>query len=244
MENIGLINVNVHRVVSFEGILCNIVLNGGYIVVYEKLFAVFIAGKASDAVVYCDDIGIKAADKVVQRFQRGYLSAGGNVYVHAERGYFVVGVKFRVGVYRKMAFIQMSRNALLLRRNYPHIAGLVYILGVQVIFRDQQRSGGALRLVILLGNIQNVRPDHFRNVAEYLGQTVRVVLLVDILYIVSLLSLAFGVADIVDIKAESFRQIIKPVKLELVVQPYPHVPSLSEIRAGSAGRKSLCPPVL
>ena len=34
----------------------------------------------------------------------------------------------------------------------------------------------------------------------------------------------FCVANIVNIEAESFSQVIKPVKLELVVQPYPHVP--------------------
>ena len=41
---------------------------------------------------------------------------------------------------------------------------------------------------------------------------------------VPLLSFAFGVADIVNIEAESFGKIIEPVKLELVVQPYHHVP--------------------
>ena len=66
MENICLINVYVDSVVLFKGLLGDIVLNGGDIVVDEKLFALFVTGKASYSVINGNDIGIKAADKIIK----------------------------------------------------------------------------------------------------------------------------------------------------------------------------------
>lgn len=80
---------------------------------------------------------------------------------------------------------------------------------------DGKGDTGPLRLIILPGNAQNTRTDHLRNPCEDAGEPFGILLLVNIGNIVLLLPLAFGVAHVIDIKAEGFCQIVEPVKLEL-----------------------------
>ena len=223
VEDIGLINIYINGVIAFESVLVDIVLNGSYVMVYEQLLAVFVAGETADAVVNGDNIRVEASYKIVKGFERRCLSAGGNVYIHAESGNFIVRVEFGIGMHREMAFVQMSGNTLLGdTAHLAHIAGGVNIF--YILVRNQYGHRRALRVIVLLGNIQHVRADHFRNVAEDLRQTVGIVLFVNVFDIIRLFPRAFCIANIVNVKAESLGKIIEAEKLELVVQPYPHVP--------------------
>ena len=150
MEYIGLINVHINGVVALQSLLSDVILNGGYIVVDEQLFAVLVTGKPAHLVVKGDNVRVKAADKIIQRFQRSYLAAGGNVNVHSECCYSVIGMKLRICVHRQMALVQMSRNAVLVRTAHALIAGLVFLCADAVLLGNKQGRRCSLRLIILL----------------------------------------------------------------------------------------------
>lgn len=81
--------------------------------------------------------------------------------------------------------------------------------------RYKDGDGGALRLVVLFGDIEHLRPDHVRQRRKDLGQAFAVVLPVDIGDIVALFARAAGVADVIDIEAQRLRKIVEPVQIEL-----------------------------
>ena len=70
MEDIRLIHIHIHRIVMLQGGRINVILNGGNIVVDEKLLAAHIPGKAPNPVVNGDDIRVKAADQIIEGVQR------------------------------------------------------------------------------------------------------------------------------------------------------------------------------
>ena len=74
MKNIRLIDINVNGVVGFQRLVIDIILNGCYVMINEKLLAVYITRESADTVV--DRLmSVKAADQIVKRIQRRYLPA-------------------------------------------------------------------------------------------------------------------------------------------------------------------------
>ena len=69
-------------------------------------------------------------------------------------------------------------------------------------------------LVVLPRNVEYPRPDHLRQRGQYLRQAVGIVLLVDIGDVIAPLAGRFGVADIVDVEAERFCQVVEPVQFQ------------------------------
>lgn len=152
MEDVRLVDVNVNCVIFFERFPCDIVLNGGYFVVDEELFALLVTGKASYLIVYRYNIGVEASDKVVEGFQRSDLSAGGNVDINTERCDSVIGVKFGIGMHGKVALIEVTCYALLFNgrcHSVPEVAGFVDTCVFAVFVRDEERCRSTLRLIIL-----------------------------------------------------------------------------------------------
>ena len=153
MENVRLVDIDVNCVIFFERFPCDIVLNGGYFVVDEELFALLVAGKASYLIVYRYNIGVEASDKVVEGFQRSDLSAGGNIDINAERCDGIIGVKFGIGMHGEMALIEMTCYALLFNgRSHcvSEVEGSVDACIFAVFVRDEERCRCALRLIVLL----------------------------------------------------------------------------------------------
>ena len=76
--------------------------------VNEVFLAVNVAGKSAYTVVDCDNIRIKAFDEIVKCIKRGYLTAGGNVYINTESGDSVVRVRFWESMHCKVTLVKMS----------------------------------------------------------------------------------------------------------------------------------------
>ena len=205
VEQIGLVHVNVVCVVPLERFRVDKVLNGRHMVIHEQLFALDIAGKAAHAVVHGDDIRIERADEVIERRQRRDLTAGGNVNIHAEGGKAGIRMVLRVGMHGNVALIEVCNDGIRLKGR------------LHVLLRDEKGYRGALRVVILLGNVQHMRTDHLGYPLENAGQSFGVVLLVDVLDVVALLALGFCVADVVDVEGQRLGQVVEPVKFELVL---------------------------
>ena len=210
MEDIGLIHIHIHRIVMLQGGRINVILNGGNIVVDEKLLAAHIPGKAPNPVVNGDDIRVKAADQVIEGVQRRNGAAGGHVDIHPEGRDCIVRVILRKGVDCHMALVQvrMHRSAL----PVTQITGFIDHFRIQFLFSDQHIHRCALGLIILLGNIQYTGTDHLRHITENIGQTLGIVLLIDICNIVLLLPGAFGIAHIINIKTQGFCQVIEAIQ--------------------------------
>ena len=104
-----------------------------------------------------------------------------------------------------MAFIQMAK----------HKSAVCALDGG--ILGQKQRDGSALRIIILLGNIQNLCADHLRDVRQDLHEAVGIILLIDIGNILLLLALGLGIADVVNVKAQRLCQVIEPIKLQLIL---------------------------
>ena len=77
------------------------------------------------------------------------------------------------------------------------------------------RKFSALRIVILLGDVQDVRADDVGDFGQDRGQALGVVDLVDVLDVLAVLRLRARVADVVDVERQRLGQIVEPVKLEL-----------------------------
>ena len=114
-----------------------------------------------------------------------------HVDIHTEGGKAGIRVVLGVGVNRHMAFIQVGHYRVSLHRDHGAL-------------RHQNGHTGPLRLIILLGNIQNLGPDHLRHMSEDFCQAVRIVLLVDIGNIILLFPLGFRVAYVIYIEAQGF----------------------------------------
>ncbi|MNW63913.1 hypothetical protein D3C74_421500 [compost metagenome] len=82
------------------------------------------------------------------------------------------------------------------------------------LFRNQNRDAGALRFIVLTGNVQDVGTNDLDNFCENLRQAFRVVLLIDVLNVSLLVLRGFRVADVIDVEAQGLCQVIEPVELE------------------------------
>ena len=86
-----------------------------------------------------------------------------------------------------------------------------------MLLRDEKGYRGALRVIILLGNVQHMRTDHLGYPLENAGQSFGVVLLVDIFDVVTLFALGLCIADIINVEGQRLGQAVEPVKFELVL---------------------------
>ena len=126
-----------------------------------------------------------------------------------------------------VALVKMSRYGSWLSLGKDSlIAGRVYRIIVQSLFGNKNVDRCALRLIVLLGYIEHSGSDHFRDIAQYLCETLGIILFVDIGNIALLFSFCFCVTYIIDIKAKSFRKIIESIQRKLLLQPYHHVLSI------------------
>ena len=205
VEQVGLIHVDVVGIVAVERRGVDKVLNGRHIVVHKQLFALNIARKAAHAVVHRDNVRIERADEVVEGGQRRDLAAGGHVDVHAEGRKAGIRMVLGVGVHGDMALVEVRHDGIRLERR------------LHVLLRDQEGDGSALRIVVLLGDVQHMCADHLGQLFHDAGQSLGVVLLIDVLDVVALFSLGLCVADIVNIKGQRLGQVVKAVEFELVL---------------------------
>ena len=111
----------------------------------------------------------------------------------------------RIGVHGDVALVQMGDDGVRLER------------GLHVLLRDQAGDRRALRVIVLLGDMQHMRADHLRDPLHDAGQSFGVVLLVDIGDVVALLALGLGVAHVVNIEGKRLGQVVEPVEFELVL---------------------------
>ena len=77
---------------------------------------------------------------------------------------------------------------------------------------------GTLGIIILFGYTKNLSAYHFRYLKHNLGQTLRVILGINIFYIILLFSRCLSITNIIDIKAKGFGQVVKPVNFQLIFQ--------------------------
>ena len=96
---------------------------------------------------------------------------------------------FRVRMDGNMALIQV--------RDHRFAVGLRQLRRLS----DQEGDAGALGLVILLGDIENRRADHLRQMIQDFRQAFGIVLLADVGDIVLLSAFRSGITDIVNIEA-------------------------------------------
>ena len=205
VEQVGLIHIDVVGIVAVERRGVDKVLNRRHIVVHEQLFPLNIARKAAHAVVHRDNVRIERADEVVEGGQRRDLAAGGHVDVHAEGRKAGIRMVLGVGVHGDMALIEVRHDGIRLERR------------LHVLLRDQEGDGSALRIVVLLGDVQHMCADHLGQLFHDAGQSLGVVLLVDVLDVVELLALGLCVADIVNVKGQCLGQVVKAIELELIL---------------------------
>jgi hypothetical protein len=79
---------------------------------------------------------------------------------------------------------------------------------------NKHGHAGTLRFVVLPGDIENLRTDDRIHIGQYLGQSLSVVHLVDVLDVASLLLLGLGVADIIDIEAQRLGEVVEAMQLK------------------------------
>ena len=167
--------------------------------VHEQLFTLDVAGKAAHAVVHRNNIRVERADEVIKGRQRRDLAAGCHVDIHAEGRKAGVRVVLGVCVHGNMALVEVRHDGVRLERR------------LHVLLRDEKGYGGALRVVILLGNVQHMRTDHLGHPLENAGQSFGVVLLVDIFDVVTLFALGLCIADIINVEGQLLCHVVEPV---------------------------------
>ena len=96
-----------------------------------------------------------------------------------------------------MALIEMADDSVRHRLNRP--------------FRNQYRYTGTLRFIILLGNVEDIRPDDVGDLGQYSRQSLGTVLLINILDIFLAMLGCLRIANIIHIEAERLGQVIEPV---------------------------------
>ena len=211
MEQVGLVHIDVHRVIPAQNLRVDIVLDGHHVVVQEQLLAVQVPGEAPHTVVHGDDVRIEGANQIVQCGQGRDLPAGGHVNIHPEGGQERFGVVLGVGVHRDMALIQVAQHRIP-RRGHRALG-------------DEDSHRGPLGVIVLPGDIQHLGADHIRQGGEDIGQALRVILLVDIGDIVPLLPGRFGVTHVINVKTEGLCQIVEPIEAQF----FSHTPYLFSI---------------
>jgi hypothetical protein len=71
-----------------------------------------------------------------------------------------------------------------------------------------------LWVVVLAGDVEDVRADDVDDIAENLRQAFGIVLFVDVLDVRLLIFRRLRIADVVDVEAQGLGQVVEPVELE------------------------------
>lgn len=211
VEQVLLVHVHVGHLVGLARVVGEIVLDRVDLVVDEMLAPLDVAGEAADPIVDRDDVRVELVDQVVQGLQRGDHSAGGHIDVHAEGRDAVHRMDFRVGMHGDVALVQVRQDGVRQR------ARGLFDLAVgrsDRLLGDQDGHAGALGVVVLTRDVQDIGADDVDNIGKNLRQTLRVILFVDVLHVGLEVFGRLGVADVVDVEAQGLRQVVEPVELE------------------------------
>ena len=155
MKEIGAVYIDINRVIAANGCRVDVILNGCDSVIHEQLVTVQVAGKAAHTVVHGDDVGIERTDEIIERRQRRNLPAGCNINIHTEGCKAGFRVILRISMHRYMAFIKVCN---------------LCVSGNRTLC-NEQRNRSALRLVVLLCDIEHRCANHIRECGEEGGQT-------------------------------------------------------------------------
>ena len=79
------------------------------------------------------------------------------------------------------------------------------------LLRNQHRNACSLRLIVLLGNVENPCADHIRNLRKNLCETIGIILFINVFNIIPLFTRRFRIANIIDIEAQRLREVVKPI---------------------------------
>ncbi len=113
------------------------------------------------------------------------------------------------------------------------------MIGRDRLLGNQHGDAGPVRFVILSGDVEDVGPDDGGDVAENLGEPFGVVGFVDIRQITFLLRGGRGVANIVNIEAQGFGQVVEPLQPQSGHGPRSHGVTLPTVEtAKPAGSRA------
>lgn len=110
-----------------------------------------------------------------------------------------------------MALVQMCVNIPTLEKSIPLIAGRIDAFRCYTPFSDQYVDRSSLRFVILSGNIQHRRTDHFGDITENIRQTFGIILFIDVADIVLFFPFGLCITYIKNIKAQRLSEIVKSI---------------------------------
>ena len=114
-------------------------------------------------------------------------------------------------VYSDVALVQMCVNVTALEKRRAVVAGGIHIFRRYRTLGDEHIHRSTLRFVVLLGDIQNSCADHLCDIAENVGQTFRVVLLINISDVILFFPLCLCITYVKNVKAQRFGEIVKPI---------------------------------
>ena len=118
---------------------------------------------------------------------------------------------FRVGVDRDVALVQVRQDGLGQR------TGRFLDLAVgrrDRLLGNQDGHAGALRIVVLARDVEDVRTNDVDHIGEDLRQALGIVFLVDVLDVGLLIFRRLCIADVIDVEAQGLREVVEPVELE------------------------------
>src|SRR5690606_1058443 len=125
---------------------------------------------------------------------------------------------FRIGVYGHVTFIQVRQDRVRQRaRGFRGLAGIRRDL----VLGDQHGDAGALRVVILAGNVENMRANDPSDLGQNLRQALSVIEFIDVIDVLLAVLLRLRVANIVDIESGRFCEVVESVEFELIVHLRP-----------------------
>ena len=114
-----------------------------------------------------------------------------------------------------MALVQVAGDGL---RERPGRFRIRDSLGGDRLLGDQQRDAGALGIVVLARNVEDVCADQGGDILENAGQALGVVFLVDVFDVFTAMLLALGVTDVVDVEAQRLREVVETVKPDIALE--------------------------
>ena len=219
VKDVFLIDIDIDHLVHLANVVGDKILDRVDLVVNEVLFSVDVACEATHAVVAHDDVWTERVQKIIERLQRRNLTAGRDVDIGAESADAVIGVTLGVGVNGNVALIEVGDHRFGFGTGYlAFCVKDVAFFNLDVVLRHQHRDRGALGVVVLRSDIENVCADDFGNVRENFCQALGVVDLVDILDIGALVFGAGGITDVVHIETERFGQVIEAIELQFLLE--------------------------
>ena len=144
MENIFLVHVYINHVVHIASFCIDVVLDRVDAMININFLARYVTCKATNMVVQCEDIRIKALNQIIKCFKRRNLTTCRYFNIGTERTNPFVRMAFRISMYSKVRFIKMHD----------------YIFFFNFLFRNQNRNRRTLRVVVLFRYVKDVSTDN------------------------------------------------------------------------------------